>query len=444
MRSWWSTKAVVASLALIGCGDDDGQCDYSVCDISDPGCVESIAVAVSCRRDGDVIDPEVRFATLDEVAQEREPPTAEQLELERQYWAGEALVGLMPEGYDPVQTFSDSFDGVLAFYTSSDDAITVVLNDNASRRLRYEVMVHEMIHAYQDAEHDLEALHEEHAQTFDRFLGLRASTEGEAELYTLFASLELDNVSHSRVDWGGTFGRYGDATLEAARDSETPSLDALRLFPYAWGSWLSWQAWQADGPSAVSRLVGSPPDSVREVMRPYAGETYGDDNADALLELKAVPVISGHTYLGGGAQGAWLYNAMLQRTAGSSDLWSSSTENLAADHLSIFRNDATGEPIAVWRLLLESGNPPLDGAQSIWKIGEANATHLYYGLEGTWVLIATDGSDGHEVREAIVGWESQEEAYERAGLGQTGPVRRRDTMERWEAFGAGAALLRDR
>lgn len=375
-----------------------------------------------------MLEPDVRFATLDEVAQEFEPPTAEELELDRQYWAGEALVGLMPKGYDPAQTFSDSFEGVLAYYASSDDAITVILDDDADPRLRYEVMVHEMQHAYQDAEHDLQALREQHGTTFDRFMGLRAATEGEADLYTLFASLELDNVSKQQVDWTATFARYTDRSFELAQESETPSLDALRLFPYSFGSRMVWAAWEAGGPSAVSDLLSMPPDSVREVMAPYKGGSYGTSNRDAELFSRAVPILPGHTYLGGSAQGAWLYNAMLQRVGGSTQTWNRAPEELGADHLSIFRNDTTGEPVAVWRLLFESFATPTFGGQ--WRTAENATTHLYLQLDDTWLLVATETSDAVMLQEAIAGWESQEDAYARAGMDESGPARRRGTMER--------------
>lgn len=293
MRKRWSGTTIGLSVALCGCADDD-PCDYAVCDISDPACIDAVALAVSCRRGGDVLEPDVRFATLDEVAQEFEPPTPEELELDRQYSAGEALVGLMPKGYDPAQTFSDSFEGVLAYYSSSDASITVILDDDADPRLRYEVMVHEMQHAYQDAEHDLQALREQHGTTFDRFMGPRAATEGEADLYTLFASLELDNVSKQQVDWSATFARYTDRSFELAQQSETPSLDALRLFPYSFGSRMAWAAWDAGGPSAVSDLLSMPPDSVREVMAPYNSGGYGTSNRDAELVSRAVPIVRPH------------------------------------------------------------------------------------------------------------------------------------------------------
>lgn len=427
MRSRWSGTTIVLSLALAGCTEDD-PCAYAVCDISDPACIDAVAVAVSCRRGGDVLEPDVRFATLDEVAQEIEPPTPEQLELDRQYWAGEALVGLMPKGYDPAQTFSDSFEGVLAYYSSSDDAITVILDDDANPRLRYEVMVHEMQHAYQDAEHDLQALREQHGSTFDRFMGLRAATEGEADLYTLFASLELDNVSKRQVDWSATFAQYTGRSLELAQQSETPSLDALRLFPYSFGSRMAWNAWEDGGPAAVSDLLTTPPDSAREVMGPYKGGRYGTENRDAELLPRAVPILPGHTYLGGSAQGAWLYNAMLQRVGGSPQEWDRSSEELAADYLSIFRNDTTGEPVAVWRLLFEPSVTPTFAGR--WRWPQNATTHLSDELDDTWLLVATEASDVVAVQEAIAGWESPEEAYARAGMDEDGPARRRSAMER--------------
>ena len=414
------TLAVLAA----GCADD-GPCDYAVCDISDPACVEAVAVAVACRRGGDVLEPDVEFVTFDELVQDQAPPTPEQLEAQRQYWAGEALVGLMPEGYDPADTFADSRAGVLAFYSPSDERITVVIDDDADARLRYEVMVHEMIHAYQDAEHDLGLLFEEHATTFDRFMGSRATIEGEAELYTLYASLELDAVPHHHVDWHATYESFKADRLERAQNSETPSLDAVRLFPYAWGGWVARQAWDDDGPDAVSDIVANPPDSTREVMRGYTGQTFGDANRDAELAPRAVPVLPGHTYLGGSAQGSWLINAMLQRTAGFGMEWHPFADTVGADELAIFRNDETGEPVAVWRLLLDGGTPApvLEAASSWWTAEPVETTHFYYPLQGDWVLIAAESTDARALRDSITEWESVEAAIERADGTNPGPIR---------------------
>lgn len=426
LRILRSTSALLlTAVTLLGCADEsDAGCRHSSCDIREESCIDIVAEVVACQRDTPVVLPTIRFVTSEELIAEREEPTPEQLDFERDYWAGEALVGLMPEDYEPANAVADSLSGFVAFYRSDAEEI-IILSDGETQdeEASYRVLVHEMIHAHQDVEYDLAALWAQHATTFPRSLGLRAALEGEAVLFTALAGLEQVGLTPEEVDWEGYFSDWQDDAHLAGLQSDVPSLDVAGLFPYAFGGEQVYRAWSEGGLDGVRVYVQDPPDSVRQVMLGYGSRPPLEFNEDADLAPRAVPLLPGHTYLGGGGQDAWLLNAMLQRTAGSNLPWNTQVLSVHADHLSVWRDDETGAPVAVWRL-----KGSYSGIQSMltrpgsqWVESRDEATdHFLWFIGEDWVLVATQDSTAGAVSDSITGWQSQADAFETAGL-QRGP-----------------------
>jgi len=418
---------VLASGCLAGCGavEEDDGCLHQVCDITDPACIVRIAEVVACQRDSEVLEPEVRFATIAEVSEAWQGDAPENLEVARRYYAGEALVGLMPSDYAPEDAATDSLENVAAFYDPEFEEIVIIEDHLSDTERAYLVLLHEMIHAYQDEAYDLDLLWDEHATTLDRSLGLRAAVEGEAELYTLLARVELDGVDPNRVDWKRTYESFQEDMLREAKFTETPSLDVRSLFPYAWGGLLMAEAWESGGAAKLSGLVREPPDSVRRVMAGYRTRPPIPVNRDVELDPRAVPVLPGHTLIGGAHKSVWLLNAMLQRTARVGYAWYDPLEHVGADYLSVFENDVTGQPVAVWRfvedqLALRGGllGPDL----TVWSDDDDETTRHAYHEEADWILVATTEGNAVALRESITEWETPEQAYVRAGLGAPLPA----------------------
>ncbi|MBV1857720.1 MAG: hypothetical protein KUG77_04850, partial [Nannocystaceae bacterium] len=338
----------------------------------------------------------------------------------RDYWAGEALVGLMPAGYDPANEASDSISGVLAQYRPGTKEIVIVSDSNiGDPDVAYRVLVHELIHAHQDVEYDLSGLFDRYATTFPRSLGLRAAVEGEASLFTTLVQLELDDLSEDEVDWEGYYRGWKSDVWQRARETEVPSLDVSGLFPYAFGSEQVYRAWTAGGLEEVRAYVQQPPDSVRQVMAGYARRPPEVFNLDTELNPIAVPILPGHTYLDGGAQDSWLLNTMLQRVAGSPSEWWSEVEKIEADHLSVWRDDESGDRVAVWRLLGDTGSihSILTGPGSRWVEAPQDATtHHIRTIGADWILIATEAPTAVAVADSITEWQSRDQALEREGL----------------------------
>jgi hypothetical protein len=116
------------------------------------------ARTVACRLELDELTiPEVRMSTAAEIAAEIEatadPVSSDQIQDVTDYYRGEALIGLMSEDYEYGDDRTAFLDWAIAYYSSDTKEVTIItdnLGDDVQRS--YLVLVHELVHAYQDAE----------------------------------------------------------------------------------------------------------------------------------------------------------------------------------------------------------------------------------------------------------------------------------------------------
>lgn len=436
-----SWVGLLAGLAT-GCREeaDVDPCAYAVCSIDDPACIEQVATAVACKLGVDeVIVPRVRMLSAAEVVAEieadLEQPSAQGVLDITDYFRGEALFGLMPADYVYSPPQATIADWAVAYYSVLDDEIVVITDNVGSSdpEYAYLVLVHEMVHVYQDHGRDLEALINNHAATFDRFMGVRAAIEGEASYYGALAEVELAGLTSGEVAWARYYADFQTNVLELAAMTEQPSLDAVGLFPYSFGSEFIFLADRDEGRASIDAVFANPPDSVRQVMGGYATWPAALQNGDSVLDQVAAPVLPDHyQFLGGGHQSAWLLNTMLDRTAGGVGLWAPQLTDVSADYLSVYRDtQSTSEIIAVWRI--QTGAPAqlssaLVEAASIWTHDEGDfpSSHVVTQVGDDIVLVATTGADAKLVLTQIEGWQSLEALG--AGAGKPADVRTRRSV----------------
>jgi hypothetical protein len=321
----------------------------------------------------------------------------------------------MPATYEYTPPQLNITEWAAAFYSLEEGEI-VVITDNFDRddpEAAYLLLVHEMVHAYQDHGRDLEALSETYATSFDRFLGLRAAIEGEAMYHQSLTELELAGLAPGRVDWDAYYDGFREYVLTAATESEVPSQDAVGLFPYPYGSQFIYESDDADGFDGIDAVFETPPDSVRQVMGGYDAWPTLLQNRDDLLNPHALPVLPDrYTYLGGGHQSVWLLNTMLQRTAGYAGRWASAQlYGVSADYLSIHRDEESGELVAVWRIQSDEPNyllSAIDPISSSWRPADTSEAHphVFTTVDGDIVLVATTGDNALPVLAEIAGWQS--------------------------------------
>jgi hypothetical protein len=423
LRTRLPVPLALLPLLASACSDPERDpCQHDVCRIDVVACVERTAVAVACQLGlDDVTIPEVRMATTTELAAEIEassdPVSSDHIGDVVDYYRGEALIGLMSEDYEYGDDRTAFLDWAVAYYSSDTEGV-VIITDNLGndREDNYLVLVHELVHAYQDSTRDLSALLDEHATTFDRFLGLRAAIEGEANHHDTIAAIELAGEDPEWVQWDLYYAEYKDWALEQAEESTQPSLDVVAYFPYAFGGELITDAWLTDGLDEIDRVFATPPDSVRQVMSGYTTWPEAYINGDAQLEPHAAPVMpERYEYLGGGHESVWLLNTMLQRTAGSPWAWEPTLESVSADYLSIFRDGDSGQLVVFWRVQTSTPDDMVEvltGSTGLWAVDAG--THSISFVDDGLLLVATSGPLAADVLAEVEGWQTVDEVWEDA------------------------------
>ncbi|MEQ9319555.1 MAG: hypothetical protein RIF41_10375 [Polyangiaceae bacterium] len=411
---------------LIGCGvDDDVPCAHTVCAIRDLSCVVRTSQVVACQRGEAAAVPDVRYldaaAVLAEleVAEAADPPTPQQEQDLADALRVDALFGLMPDDYSPSQLSADQIANVGAYYDRRTRGITIITDHVGSDPERlYTLLVHELVHFYQDREHDLQALSKQHATTLTRALGLRAVTEGEAELYEDLAHLELDGLTANDVSWTSYFDQLQRDRLELAQQSETPAVDVWGLFPYAWGEPLMLDAWRSGPGRDIAAVYEQPPVSVRQAMAGFGSWPHAFPNDDGAFDPVAMPVLpEAYVPVSAGHASVWLVNACLQRT-GQGGLWSAVVDTISAEVVSGFRHEPSQGVVGFWRIRTTDANGLndafLDGQWEPWlsEPPPSDARFLVRIVDGDVLLVATSEElDAYAVESAIEGWQSPDEAF---------------------------------
>lgn len=260
---------LLAGGAAVGCNDACRD-TAEVCDIRDEVCQRTIMAALSCLRGGDTQLPPVTLVSEDELAmqlaQRADPTPKEELAFERMN-RGLALFELGSGDYDYEDATQDSVSDIAAVYFQDTKEIVVVDRGQPLRtQSAVATFAHELTHALQDAEYDLDKYRARWATDLDSSLAIRAVIEGEAVLYQLLVSAQLQERSPFAADWEEYFRRWRSEALESAeRDTSPVTLASLR-FPYAFGGGMVMQHWLAGGQKAVAALIDAPPLSTREVI----------------------------------------------------------------------------------------------------------------------------------------------------------------------------------
>lgn len=159
------------------------------------------------------------------------------------------------------------------------------------------LLLHEFVHAIQDAEQGLSAWRERYSTSIDSSLALRAVTEGQATYAQFRVLLAMTGRDLNRVDWDRTLTNFRDQLLSDAFDDPSPYFASITTFPYAYGAVAAYQSW-----SDHQAQFDAPPLTTLEVLSHDAGIAL---DAPAALDLAPPPPTDSYRLVDGDALGAF-------------------------------------------------------------------------------------------------------------------------------------------
>jgi len=228
--------------------------------------------------------------------------TADLLHIERTFVDLKLLApGALTEGGGSTAQIVDNVDGV---YQDAERGIALVDRGVPKNTAEADaLLVHEFVHAIQDAQIGLDAWRMQYPPSIDTVLALRTVSEGQATYAQFRTLLAMSGRDVTRIDWPRTLGSFRDEVLGDAFTAESPYLASVTTFPYAYGALSAYAAWgdhqaQFDAPPQTTLEVLSldagqavvPPQPL-EVDAPTPGADYRFVDGDTLgafqLELSA-------------------------------------------------------------------------------------------------------------------------------------------------------------
>lgn len=342
-----------ASSAPASATEQCPNADYSLCDIRDAACETRIAGLAACLRGSQPLDVHVDVLTEDEYTQQTLDAIANQPPSQLYHFY--RVLALLKISAGRVGTLSAGVGAQvkqLAGVYEPDKKRIVIVDHGmpADSAFVDGVLLHESIHALQDADYDLSAWFKAHGNdTFDRTLALKSIVEGEARFYEMRASVPFHGDNPRTYNYSRYFGDARQAILSDVLQSPSPYDDSFLTFPYAMGASLIDAAWLAGGPPAVDPLWASPPLTTQrvmaEVLQPSSAQktTIGiDDPQPSGLSLDSQDAL--------GAWGLTLFFSLQGADDGSAE-----AHGLAwrADHFWVYTDDAHRE-YGLWQLELAS------------------------------------------------------------------------------------------
>lgn len=249
--------------------------DYFRCDVRLPECVENLAQIASCMRGGAAPEssPSVTFLSQEEARQDllealsaAPPPSPNHFE------RALVLLGLtQPSSFEPDVTAERLAAGYTAYYRRDSDELVVIdhggrIGVTAGTPATQALVLHELIHALQDREHDLDAFAVAHQQDSEGNLRGNCLIEGEARLHELRLYSALWGNDVNAVDWTDELRtRSNEAEDEVFLATDLYAASQLSV-PYTFGAAYVEQVRTEQGPDGVRALFDAPPANVREIL----------------------------------------------------------------------------------------------------------------------------------------------------------------------------------
>lgn len=228
------------------------------CDIAAPACQRALFDLAKCLRGSsdaalppiEVLSDEAftaRLSAPDEPVMEmHQEETRQRAQLDRAL----TMLGLLRDEPDKAQA-DDGVARTAAIYDSRENYVLVRRYGATTSLQSNATLVHELVHALQDAELDLLAvLSERH--NYDESMTRIALVEGEAVVYEL---LGVEELADRDLDWDKVLQSQRETLDMAYRSSRNPIVAARMTYPYSYGTHYVADTWFAGGRDAVRALL---------------------------------------------------------------------------------------------------------------------------------------------------------------------------------------------
>jgi len=296
-----------------------------------------------------------------------------------------AELGLVPDGAftqggGSIEDLVNRIDGIY-----QDAEVGIRLVDRGMPRSDAEsdaLLLHELIHAIQDAEYDLPTWEGGVSPDYDAILARRTVSEGEATLYQYRLQAAMTGHDVTQVDWDELFKEVRDGFEDIALKDEAPYLVAPNSFPYGHGTLAAFRAWNSDGPLYHRAQFRSPPGRSLDVMNESYDKPAVTGAAPRVIEP---PLPAPYISVDHGVMGAFLLELFAHRAGASSDDARTLALAWRADMMWICRNgDDTGY---LWELAFDTPEAVND-FQSLLTLSdritvEAQGERLFLAGSGT-------------------------------------------------------------
>lgn len=231
-------------------------------------------------------------------------------------------------------------ENVAGRYWPGERELEVLIAEDAEQWTQMRTLAHEMIHALQDQERDLDSFYQASRARGASSNSTRAFVEGEAQLYAMLSLMfMLDGAVDVAERW--VHGQK-KGLLRSLRSSDAAGIDSIRRLVYPAGAIVHLEHWKRAGSAGTDELSDSFPLELAGWMR-------GDDDVpkqtlscDDLGPLE----LSDMARVGAARTGPELVLPLLVRTVGS-DLafsWQASSE-VTGDCLEVYGRSASSSSL---------------------------------------------------------------------------------------------------
>ena len=371
--AWARVAATGCAVMALGCSSDDsepaggdgvdpmvylepalacGAPTFVACDVLDPGCQQALADVAACQWGGAgtaAVLPPIAAATSAslspaEVASDmavREMMAASDAAMTATDMASDPDVsqqafgavfdwlGLAPPSATTTEATTELLDSLLlASYAFATKQITLEVDALAGdARIDDELLLHELVHAQQDARYDLTSFTSD-IDSLDSFIAKRAVFEGEATFHQTLFSLAMFDVPVNPNNVNRALLAVRAAQEEGwLSEPATAWTSSIFVSSYIYGQFLVRDWWFEGGPDAMVRLYAGPPrETLRMLEAAFGRETstgriWPYPSANVFVAPGESPPMPGDERLplGSDRLGAWTVY-MLAQLAGDSGL----------------------------------------------------------------------------------------------------------------------------